>query len=78
MVTRGIMLRALDLGYWLQNLVDACVLECEVVIIRFSYEKCLSHTAATIHGYKLGLVFFKQSAEQCYFFLSAYNHLEFN
>ena len=28
MVTRGIMLRALDLGYWLQNLVDACVLEC--------------------------------------------------
>ena len=28
MVTRGNMLRALDLGYWLQNLVDACVLEC--------------------------------------------------
>lgn len=28
MVRRGIMLTALDLGYWLQNLVDACVLEC--------------------------------------------------
>ena len=28
MVTRGIMLRALDLVHWLQNLVDACVLEC--------------------------------------------------
>ena len=28
MVTRGIMLRAFDLGYWLQNLVDACVLKC--------------------------------------------------
>ena len=28
MVTRGIVLRALDLGYWLRNLVDACVLEC--------------------------------------------------
>ena len=28
MVTRGIVLRALDLVHWLQNLVDACVLEC--------------------------------------------------
>ena len=28
MVTRRIMLRALDLVHWLQNLVDACVLEC--------------------------------------------------
>ena len=28
MATRGIVLRALDLVHWLQNLVDACVLEC--------------------------------------------------